>query len=167
MGIENNAKMPRPASSWEAVAAALFSERQEMSHDSYESSGSESDGARSMTPESENSDAENNVPACSEQRRRGDGGAERAPPAAAMTTTSMLPATARGNTSSVLSYAAAHSQVRHDHFDLTSRSRGPGRALSERKTLSRQKMTPCFFFGQRNEKSALFFETKRQKKPSR
>ena len=70
---------PAPASSWEAVAAALFAK---------DLGGNESEGARSATPESEASDAEN-VDAFS-----------------GATTTTMATRGGGGPTSSVLSYAA-------------------------------------------------------------
>ena len=81
--------LPAPASSWEAVAAALFAK---------DCGGDESDGTRSATPDSENSDAEN-IDFVSRA-----------------TTTTTATTMTRGNggpTSSVLSYAATNGrQVR-------------------------------------------------------
>ena len=94
---------PAPASSWEAVAAALFAK---------DSGGDESDGTRSATPDSENSDAENidavmsSSGATTEMATRGGGG---------------------GPTSSVLSYAATNGrQVRKRSREARDRGESGG-----------------------------------------
>ena len=94
---------PAPASSWEAVAAALFAK---------DSGGDESDGTRSATPDSENSDAENidavmsSSGATTAMATRGGGG---------------------GPTSSVLSYAATNGrQVRKRSREARDRGESGG-----------------------------------------
>ena len=126
--------LPAPASSWEAVAAALFAK---------DCGGDESDGTRSATPDSENSDAEN-VDVMS----------------GATTTTTMVTRGAGGGggpTSSVLSYAAANGrQVRKRTRGSCDRGeRGGGRPATGSK---RERRFPKKRLG----KEAVFFQTKRK-----
>lgn len=98
--------LPAPASSWEAVAAALFAK---------DCGGDESDGTRSATPDSENSDAEN---------------IDFVSRATTTTTTTMMTRGNGGPTSSVLSYAATNGrQVRE--WTLGSRGESMRRKAGE------------------------------------